>query len=331
MTIRHFIRITFLSLLFFCGVEISPASAESLFLPGYTPWGWDPGITKKCAKSLNDTTVNKTYQVLDECINNEFWGIGFASDKDLVNTCVGKFDLGNPSSPVQVNWTKEADNTWDVQFFTDFVSNTHPCGDRYFSWLVLMDQNRIRSYPRPDKAVGAYTLWYNNFLPYGTAQGAARVFAGWSGFWCTAAGSCNVRMVEIALHLEGWGDNVSDPRVISLISQPTLNFIAADGAGYGLTIAKNQDGDPTPRDIVIDWGFIIMDLVNSGYLDPPAQWDQTVTTSMSIGIETFNITPTNSIITDLHIKDFKMYEKASATPLSQLPAKASQGVRKVLQ
>lgn len=268
--------------------------------------GWDPGIYKKCARSNYSSTTGSLatdYAVREECTDDErSWLVALHAEKSYApeDQCVHQFDISDSESPISVTWHKESDDSWAVRLFSDFSAKTHPCGDGYFNWLIFSDQNSQQVYPRPDKLLVKYKFWYDNYLPYGngTQNGAARVIAGWQGFW-----DGKVREVEVSLNLEGWGDAHSDPRVVALLDNDNLDYVHVDGAYYGLVLAKNSD-----QEIVVNWSDIIADLVQAGYLDSPSNLEQTATGAVWAGIETNNKTASNSIITNLYIKDFRILE-----------------------
>lgn len=284
---------------------VSPVSATT-----YREAGWDPGIFKKCGRSAPPGALVVPYNISENCDSSgNFWQIGFRSENSYNSAGCNNFDISSASTPIKFDWSRRADNGYNVQILTDFNTKTHPCGANFFNWLVFMDQNSFFPYPKPDKLATTYRLWYDSLLPQGVNGGASRVIVGWQGFWDGKA-----REIEMSVYLEGWGDADPDPRVVTTLNVPGLQYVHAYGGPYDLLISKGQD-----KDLFVNWGQVINNLIASGYLDRPSDWNNTATAGIWAGVETNNKTASQSIQSNLQIKDFRVLDTSPA-PTAPPPA-----------
>jgi len=251
----------------------------------YTKYGWDFNLTKRCAKSVCDSSSEYYYEDTTECNSNSSWLIAVESEATLGASCPGpvncSFRINGPDSPVNLEWIPHSNNcgsNYAVHMLVDHSAHPSPCQGDYFTWFAFMDhtQNGGGPYPPISKAVSHHIINFTDFTPYNDS--AARVFVG--GQWWYNG---KARMIELNLVLTQWGDADPHPALIVRFDTPEFEFVALDAKYWGLDIPKGVD-----TEVNIHWIQILQEVVKNGWFADPGSWDNVGTTAYFIGMEVKN-------------------------------------------
>jgi hypothetical protein len=109
-------------------------------------------------------------------------------------------------------------------------------------------------------------------------------------------------MIEMTIYGNNWGDNYPDnPKITNYINNQEYQFVHIEGKPYNINLPRNKD-----QKLFVPWYEIVKDIVSMGFLDKPANWDNTSTMSISIGHELHNFTQNNSGVIDLWFTNFRV-------------------------
>ncbi|MCX7944185.1 MAG: hypothetical protein N2746_06730, partial [Deltaproteobacteria bacterium] len=244
------------------------------------PYGWDFNLTKRCVKSVCDSSSPYYFEDTSECSSSKSWLIAVESEPSLGASCPGpvncSFLINGQDSPVRMNMyrhTGDCGDNWTVNMIVDHSAYPSPCQKDYWTWFVLMDhlQTGGGPYPNPKVARTHHKVNFNDYTPY--ADSSARFFVG--GQWWYDG---KARMIELNMVLSQWGDADPHPGLIVRFDNKDFEFIALDASYWGLDIQKGID-----TSIDIPWGQILQDSISNGWLAQPTSWNNVATTSYFIG------------------------------------------------
>lgn len=273
-------------------------------------WGWDYNLTQRCVKSTNPNAENYYSDTSGCLVPNKNWTVAVQSEKALGASCPGvvnqSLPINQPNGPLSLKFVPHVDEfgrkNWSVNLTTNLSNNSHPCGEGYFTWFVLMDHiaHGGGPFPRPDEIAFSATVNFNDFTP----NGATRAIVGWQGWWDGKA-----RSIEITFQGSGWGDNYpSEPDVFNYINNSSLEYVSLDGKVWGITAPKLVD-----TVIKVNWSEIIKNLVSRGFLQAPSNgWEKTQTTAVYIGHESNNFAVSNSVVSSLWVTNFRIRKSIDA-------------------
>lgn len=265
--------------------------------------GWDYNLTKRCAKSPYPDKPNY-YQDTTQCdTSNKNYTIAVQSEKELGISCSGvanqSLPINQPGSPLSIDWIPHSDEfanqNWQVNLSTDFITKSNPCGANHFTWYTLMDH--VAHNGGPFALPNNLSTSVSAKLSQDNPNGATRAFLGWQGYWDGKSHGIEINF----FHTDNWGDADSQPDIITSIKNPTLEFISMDGRTLGLNLNLGET-----KMLYVKWVDIIQSLITRGYLTAPSGgWNNSTSTAVYIGTEVNNFTSTNAAKTILSITNFR--------------------------
>lgn len=332
------------------------SESDNLNLPaGYTEFSFDPLIRKKCFLTGGPDFDKRAYEPKDQtdCSgillntdgspanpeNMNRWLIGFhaaipnpkrgqtkpdGTKEPDEFPCPALYNLTAEGNQVKMNWLREADGSYAVQFHTDFANNVHPCGGGIFNWISLQDSGRT-SYPNPFDTITDFDFWFDQWLI--EPQAANRVILAWQGAYIDVNNKQRIVSIELNLFPKNFDTVSGDPRVVVYVNNwlgtdtgEGIEVLGLNGEKLGFPLLKlGQDNHYR-----VNWGEILNTFIADGrYLTAPKDKKQARTTSMFIGLEPMNFSATNSLVTDLRIKSFHIYGPASQLPIPTATITAS--------
>lgn len=274
--------------------------------------GYDPGMHKACAKSpdefgINGLVINKNS---DCSFGSSHWLIGNQAEIHGASSCVG---IGAQSYP----WSQSFENsphlaivvhgdkqkTWELK--TDWSNGEYPCHDPTARhWHTIM-QHIHHGGKLPDikskKASMSVNLWYDDFVPDGTA----RLMIGAEVLYSAAGTNTQVvRQIEINVARTNWRDHITSGPHHNEIDfytkgHPGLSqYIQINGDSRGYSLEKKKW-----KKIHINLHEILNYLIQIGRFEKINQNQPIFLKSINVATET-----TGSAAAHVKLKNFRMFE-----------------------
>ena len=120
----------------------------------------------------------------------------------------------------------------------------------------------------------------------------------WQGYW-----DGKPHLLELTFQGKNWGDNYpADATIFDIKNLSSLDFIAIDGKAFGIQIPRLKN-----RLLQVPWNTIIQTLIDKGRLKAPSGgWATALTQAVGVGYELKNNAPSNSIVGDLWLTNFRV-------------------------
>lgn len=278
---------------------------------------WDNGLSKRCVITALTPTAQAggqpLYQDLSQCLlddpifSQSRWQLGFQAESGYGATgnCEGFPAINTTNSPLTFNWLDQNDGTLTGHLTLDLLSKPHPCPGAHFNWFIFMNQaTATATLPRIDRLQTSHTVFYKKI----TQNGASRLIASVGGFIKTSEAS-NPEMfsIEVALDLDGWGDNFPSDPIISKCDQATCGstHVFIDGSQFNLHVTAEQE-----QTVTIPWNTIYSYLVSHNHLPAPYEYSNAYlsTGNVGLGFEVNNFSQNDSYFAELFQADFAIIE-----------------------
>ena len=270
------------------------------------PSGWDYNLTKRCVKTTQPTQPNY-YEETSQCvpppipgIPGKNWTVAISSENANGVICpapAAQSFLINSGGPITLVWMPHTDEfgnaNWSVNMKTDLYTNIHPCGAGYFTWYAFLDHigHNGGPLPKPDQLQFSSTVYFNDFLP----NGSARALAEFQGYWGGKS-----RYVDVAYVLSNWGDNYpGDPMIYEYRDTSQFTYISVNSSYFGINISKAKEAVLT-----VNWASILNTLIASGRL--PGYDADPITSALGLSHEIYGPASGPVGVADLWFTNFRI-------------------------
>lgn len=248
-------------------------------------------------------------QSLGVCESSSFaWTLGLQSESAYGNAgnCKNFPAINSYSSPLTFDFLDRGNGTYAVSLGMDLDTISHPCGENYFTWYMLMHQDSDYVYPLPTELVSSHKVLFTKTK----RDGGSRLIAAMNGFIINIKDADPQPFsIELALNIdEEWGDSYPDSPYISYcsISECGSTHIFLDGSYFGLEVKEGVEST-----IEIPWYKVYNFLIEAKILPTPYinNGAYLSTGSVSLGYEVNNFKADNSYKVNLIQSEFKIKKK----------------------